>query len=359
LTWGQGHGTAFGGEPLEEVADPRSEVGEDPITFDMTDEPNGPLPGAWDRYEYTVSGGLIAGSAEADPDAYYRVVDGRGLWAYIRTPATGQPYSERGVAASPRGVLQGRNGRVAVLLDSVLPMLDAKQDELWYEVIAGLRTDDGGTSYVGGRVFARWLGGAWDTPLLIEAVRADGAPPAVLATATLPDLSGLALWRVSLTHELSVEVRDGTLRVEFDGTIVIEVDVAETGPARPIILARVYRRLGLLLTPVPVVVSVQCQTLRDIDKLGVPLAALGPTEQFEAPLHGQIVLPLAELLALGHVKRVGGRLWEFTQDVETDVGGVEYLWKTGDVVRATEPYSGQVFTSVAPDLARVRAKRGV
>jgi hypothetical protein len=357
VTWGQGYGQAFGGEPLTSLDDPRSEVGEDPITFDFTDEANGPLPGAWDRFEYTVDVGSVVGTAEADPDTYYRVLDGRGFWSYVRAPAAGTPYSEQGVAASPPGVLQGRNGRIVALVDAAPPLVDAKQDELWYEVIVGLRANEQGTSYVGARLHARWLGGAWSAPLTVEAIHASGDAPVVLGTAVLPAVSALDLWGASAGHEIAAEVRGTVLTVTFDGHTQLVVDVPDQSNARPVVVMRVYRRAGLLVTAVPVLRAVQLQTLRDLDHLGAPPQIHGPVEM-EAPLYGRVLLPVRELLQSRNLRQVGGRSFEFLADTLVEVNGTERQWLAGEVVHATERYVGQDFVPVEADLARIRAQGG-
>ena len=185
MTWGQGYGLPWGSGSLVGVAEPTSQVGGPPITFDLTDEPDGPLPGCWETYVLdTGVAGDVTVSAEGSPDVYYRVLSGLGLWAYTRAPVisgVGVPFQERGVAAGPAGVLVGRNARMAVVLASPMTLLGDKDEELFYEVSLGLRFTTAPYGFVGGRARAKWEAGVWTTPMALEAVMAIGQAPTVLA----------------------------------------------------------------------------------------------------------------------------------------------------------------------------------
>ena len=126
MTWGLGYGNIYGGGPLAATDSALAAIAGDPVTFDFTDEADNPfLPGAWEHYALEHDGaGAVAWSQEPDPDDFFRIVDGLGLWAFASVPALpapATPYAERGYAAGPRGVLEGRNARVSAVVPPSAP----------------------------------------------------------------------------------------------------------------------------------------------------------------------------------------------------------------------------------------------
>lgn len=363
MSFGVGFGALFGGGGPLVVADesPVAEVAGDPITFDFTDESNGPLPGTWEAYQYAQAAGTTTGSAEPNQDTYYRMLDGLGLWAYTRAPVVGDPHVERGVAASPSGVLVGRDSRLSAIFRSPLELLDGTQDALVFEVIVGARVVGAGATFVGGRARAEWAAGVWTIPLLIEAVSAAEAPPVVLATATPPDLPDLTdIWAAYPFHELTVELRAGQLDVRLGGGVVqVSAAVPRDGPAKPVLIARAYRRVGTFITPVPIFQGLQIQSLRDLERLGdAPLLpGDGHYEALSMPTASVVLLTHELLFNPEFWKRVGGRRFQAVQDHEAEVQGTRSRWLAGDMVRATEKVTRQEFIPIVPDLSYARDRR--
>lgn len=360
MSFGVGFGQPFGAEPLVSVGPIVSEVAGDPVTYDFTDEPDGPLPGTWEPYQYSQAAGVITGSSEPNPNMYYRVLDGLGLWAYSRSPVVGDPYVERGVAASPAGILVGRDSRLAAIFRSPLDLLDGAQDALVFEVIVGARVVGAGATFVGGRARAEWAAGVWTTPLAVEAVSASEAPPAVIATAVPPDLPDLTdIWAASPFHELIVELRGEQLDVSLDGVVRVSVVVPQDGPAKPVLIARTYQRLGTLITPIPIFQGFQLQSLRDIERLGGGPQLLGDAHYDgpTLPTSGVVLLTYELLFDKAFWKRIGGRSFQVVQDHEAEVQGTRSVWLTGDVARAVSKVTQQTFIPVVPDLAHARSRR--
>jgi hypothetical protein len=359
MTYGKGLGGTFGGGPLVAIGQPSSEVGDtDPITFEFTDEPDdAPLPGGWEHFVFTFDPTYVA-TAEPDPTLYYRVYEGLGLWDYARNPSAGSPFEERGVAAAPRGVITGRNVRVSVVFESPLRLFRPAED-FTLELIVAVRASDDLGSYVGGRVRAVWgAASAWTTPLSLQAVQATASVPTVLATATFgPYNAVMDLWAASPRHMIDVTARDGTLTVALDNTIAVtHAPISLDRPSKVGIIARIYRRSGLLFTGVPAIAAVQLRTLRDEARMGPPPQVPGD-RHYETPVLTQVELPVRDMEARGILRRVGARAWRFAQDVTTEVQGEMRTWRVGDVVRAVERYAGQPIVPVVIDLATARAER--
>lgn len=359
---GRGYGAPFGGDALIPVTDPTTKVGDLPITYDFTDETDGaPLPGVWERFAVTTNGSSLSAIAEAAPDTYFKAMSGLGLWAYNKT--AGNPFTERGYAASPSGVLTTRNAELAVALKSPhLLLRDARAlqgvDSFVLDVTLAMRANDDLTRYVGARLRAQWSAGAWQ-PAVLEAVLSNGtAPPGVLATATLPPLNEPGdVWENNVRHELRLRVVDGAVTASLDGVYEATGTVSQANASnKPGLLVRSYVLLGSALTPLPAIVAFQLRTLRDSARPGGAPLIQGQVFDLEAPQLPTIQLPMDELTDNGYFKRTGGRSWECILEVETDTFGVRRLWKPGNIVRSLEEFAPGLLP-VVPDLGHLRGER--
>jgi len=363
MTWGQGFGLPWGGGPLVPVEDPLSPVGGLPTSFDFSDEPNGALPGLWETYILdTDAAGNVAVSAEPDPPSWYKILGGLGLWNYSRSPAIPPPasaFQERGVAASPSGVLVGRNAQVRAILLSPVGLPNPKATEFFYEVVLGLRFNTTDYSYVGGRARARWVSGVWVEPITVEAVQASGQAPAVLATAPSPDLpDDVDAWRASPNIELSVTVRYDRVDVSVNGVWQTFATVPADGPPKIVLEMRVYNRLGAFITPVPVLAALSLQSFRDLERLGPPPQLPGDLEM-EAATLPMLRLPIQGLLDVSFLKQIGARRFQATRDFEAEDRELRILVREGEVMHAREPFVGQALVPVTRDLAFQRNRGGL
>jgi len=360
MTWGLGHGAAWGGGPVQPDPKPTSVVAGPPASFDFTDEPDGVLVGPWEFYAHTTDGGVVTSVIESDPFSYFRVVGGLGWWRYDRDPAVGVPFKERGWAASPSQVVVGRNYRLLLIFVAPPDLVDLGQDELEVEAILAARANDDLTGYVAARARARWAGGIWTEPLTLEVASADGAPPTTLTTAVLdPARDPVDTWRAGPNGwaGLTLEVRGDDVAARLNG--VLQATATFGGDSSKVgVLFRARRRKGAAWESVPAIVGFEAQTLRDLDRLGPAPTLLG-SEHMEAPQVPTYHLPLAEWLDLGFLKRVGGRQFRTIQDVDAELPGSAKLGiRTGDVLRAVEPFVGQAFTQAVVDLAAARGRGG-
>lgn len=358
MSFGLGLGLPFGGGPLEVVGETVSEVAGEPVTFDFSDEPNGPLPGGWEFYILTTMAGAVDVDPEPAPAVRFRVLDGLGLWNYLRQPTVGDPFQEQGAAASPSGILVGRNARATAILKAPTELLDLNSDAFFYEVTLGLRFDSDQYSYVGGRARAQWSSGAgWVEPLALEAVRAAGQAPVVLASASAGAGADPAdIWRVSDQMELEVVLRGSTMQVTLSGVLLVEAAVTADGPAKVVLEIRAFNKTGGMISAVPTLRALQLQSLRDMERLGPIPQLLGAVDQEAPQVEGTHYLPLAEWLEGGLVKRMGSRQFEAVQDFDAEIFEVKLGLRIGDVVRAVEPYKGQALTASVIDLAAARGR---
>lgn len=361
MTWGLGYGIPFGGGALVAADNPLAEVAGEPVTFYFTDEPNGPLPGLWEHYALEHDGaGAVVWGAEPVPNTFFRIVNGVGLWDYTRAPALpgpADPFSERGYAAAPRGVLEGRNARVSVVARQPVPLVDGDADELTYSVGIALRFDPATGSWVGARMRAVWQSGVWVTPLILEVVRATGGDPVVLDSIVptpTPDL--LDIWTTQPNAELEVTLRGGTLTATLNGVVEIEAQVPADGPAHTALLVEAHNRIGAGIDAVPVVVAFQAQSLRDLERLGPPPQIPGASH-LEAPSFPMIALPLRELLDANIIKQISGRQFQFETDAEVAVRHLTFAFNQGEVVRAHEKLSTQPFVPCTRDLHYERSRK--
>lgn len=357
MSFGVGFGLPFGGGPLVDEGSPIAEVAGDPVTFDFSDEPDGPLPGRWEFYILTTTAGLVAVTPEPDPDMYFRVVGGLGLWDYLRQPAAGDPFQEQGAAASPTGILVGRNARATAILRAPTELLDTKADSFFYEVALGLRFESDHYSFVGGRARAQWVGGVWTEPLALEAVQATGQAPAVLSSATIePDPDPVDTWRVTNQMELEVILRGTALEVSLSGVVLTTATVPADGTAKVVVLIRAYNKTGTLVSAAPTLVALQLQSLRDLERLGPIPQLLGAVDHEAPQLETTKYLPVAEWLELGFIKRRGSRQFVTVEDFDAEILEVKLGLRVGDVIRAVEPYRGQQLTASVLDLAAARGR---
>jgi len=346
MTFGFRYGTPFGGGDAS-LDQPQSDVAGPPVVLEFENEPDGGLPGSWSFYAFERDGvGGLDWVAEPDPPTYYRVVDGLGLWQYSRSPAVpgvGNPFNERGVAAGPNGVLNGRNALVTVVARQPALLLDPSTDEFLYDVTVVLRLDPQAGAWVGARMRAEWSSGVWTTPLTLEALSSgDGVEPVVLDSAQAhPDVSGLDVWRNQPNAELQVEVRGTDLTAVIDGVVVLETQVPAPSRSQLAIVSRIYNRQGAGIYPVPAIVGAEFKTLRDFENLGSPPAIPGPVH-LDAPVFQEMVkLPITDLLERGLIRRIRGRQFKFAGETEVEVGTNRYRFGDGEVVRITEQYVGQ------------------
>lgn len=371
MSYGKGSGEPWGGGPLTPAADPRCDVGGQPTSYIFSDEPDGPLPGVhWEPYSFAVdAAGDITAAPEAVQDSYFRVQNGFGLWNYSRSPAVpgpGTPYVERGHGIALGGVLAGRNARVSVLFREPSGLVDEAQDEFYLRVGVMLRFSPSiqpSVQFVEGAVLAYWLNGAWVTPLSVRAYRKDaGSPPVMLAGADPTEPRPVDTWRAGPggRAELEVSVRDAALRVELNGVVAVEAAVPDAGADnRVVVAAQAWNRAGAVLTPIPVMVGVQLQSLRDLGRLGPPPALPGSVNMEAPQLDSVYYLPIREWLEASYLKRIGGRQFEALVDLDADVEGTRIGLRVGDILRAVEPYEAQEFTRVVRDLAAHRGRGGL
>jgi hypothetical protein len=361
LTWGQGFGTPWGGGPLIPTTSQLAEIAGAPITFDFTDEPDGAFPGTWERFVITTVAAVLSGSAEAAnlADYYFMCAGGRGWWRYTRLPAAGTPYEEHGYAASPTGVLVGRNADVAVVVDSPAVVLDPTFDSLTYEVTIGLRASDDVTGFIGGRMRATWSAGVWSLPAL-ECVRsAGGAAPTVVASYDFTNCYNRPedLWNAARLTELRVIVRDDVLTVHLNGGLQLSAPLQPlTDSSKVVLFVRVFNKKGVTVVTKPVVASFMLRSLRNLAKLGGDAPVAGDAE-LVTPQLPQLHLPLADLQAKKLVRRTNGREFVFVEEVETNVLGIKRLWNAGAVVVATETPDAMELVPVVVNFAAIRGKR--
>jgi len=313
MTWGRGYGAPFGGGPLLPLAQPLAEVGAEPTTFDFTDAASGPLPGSWERYALTHdAGGAIAWEVEPNPNTYFRVGNGGAAgWVYARSPAVPDPgdaFSERGFAAGPSNVVEGRNVRASIVLKNPLEMApDADADEFVYRAGIALRLDTATASWVGAEMRAVRTGGTFTEEMVLELQQAAGSDPAVLATAPLPaGVRPLDVWGNQPHAELTVELVGGTLTATLNGVVTVTAQVLANGPSQVAFMVAVYERRGAFIAPTYPVLGTQITSLRDLDRLGSPPQIPGDMS-LEAPGFPMINLPLRGLLADGKIRQVNGR----------------------------------------------------
>jgi hypothetical protein len=362
VSFGRGYGTPFGGGPVEPVTNPISEVGDElPITFDFTDDPDGPLGGAWETFKVTTSGASVAAVAETSPNLYFSTRGGLGWWRYRRSPVTGNPFDEQGFAAAPTGILTSKNAEVAVAFKSPHKLLATAQngqtqDGFTLDITVAVRASDDLTTYIGGRLRALWANGVWQTAML-EAVNAVAATPVALAAMIFPPFNEPEdVWQNRDLHELRVRIVEGKLTVTLDGAYTVSADVNPSRASNKAgLLVRSYATRGLVWTTLPCVAAFSLRSLRVLSALGGPPIIPGAIEM-EAPQLPMLQLPLDELTAQGYFKRTGGRTWECVTEVTTDVLGVQRLWEPGNVVRSVEEYTSGL-APVVVDLAVLRARR--
>ena len=369
MSYGQGFGTAFGGDPPLPLANPVSEVADDaPFVFDFSDDPDGPLPGGWEHYQISDDGsGVKVFATEPDPDTFYRVVDGFAQWKYLRetaNPAPAQAFVEQGVAASPRGILQGRNAEIAVAFRSATELLDPFADEFKLEVLVGLRANDDFSSYIAARVRAEWFSSlGWSTPLAFEVVRVAGGVTTVIASSTFDLPDPLDLWRAAPLSEVRLKLFGSqiTATLSGGGQATLESSAADKVFGRPLILVRCYNRHDTVFSPPPMIAGVQLQTLRDLERLGTPPTVIHNAD-LETPQVPVMRLPLLQLCEEGLLKRTGPRTFVVTpydgdDGIEVDVQGVKYVFDADNVLRATEPVFRQALVQAVVDLASIRNRR--
>jgi|CXWL01.1.fsa_nt_gi hypothetical protein len=364
MPFGSGFPVAFGGEGVVPLSEPRSNVGDPPVGFDFTTDPDGPLPGAWEFFVLEDDGaGNKTTQPEADPTYYFRVADGLGWWRYTRQPTIpglGAPFQERGALASPVGIILGPCCELELALRRPPDLLDGKADEFVYEVILGFQGDQAATSFYGARLRANWSGGVWAPAVAFDLVRAQGQNPGQLVAFTFDPVNvPTDVWLAAPLCGLKLNVRNTLLQGFFNDVAVLETAVPNTG-GRVIVLARVYNRFGAAIVPVPVIAGFTLQTLRDLVSLG-PTPAIPGQSVLEAAQLPVVRLPMNELVDAGFFKRVGARVWRCVADVEVNVQGFKNAYRVGEVLRLAEPAGEKALTqplvSVIADLSGIRAAR--
>jgi len=361
MTWGLGYGIGQGAGLPAPLEAPVSQLGQPPVVFDFSDEPDGPwaFPG-WEFLVVQSDAGVVSGIAEPDPPTYFAIRDGYGWMRYDRSPLVGDPFDIRGylAAVSP---LVSDNVEVVVVFRSPTSVLDDTQAELFAELAVAVRGDDDLSDYVGGRARAEWSAGAWTTPLELQAIRAAGAAPVVLAQAPPQDLPRPTdTWDAGPAPglaELKVVLRGSELTVELNGVIQTTATVSLRGPRKIGVFSRLERVDGSGNREVlPSIKSVAVRSLRDHDNLAPPVLLPGSKSLEAAPVGGNMLLPIAEWLTLGYVTRVGGRGFRVALDLQANVLGHDYRFDAGDALRAAEPYKGQEFTCCVIDLHAARTE---
>jgi hypothetical protein len=344
------------------VDQPLAEVGGEPTTFDFTDELDGPLPGAWEYYVLeTTSGGDVTWSPEPDPPTFFRIEGGFAGWGYRRAPTlpgVGVAFSERGYAASPRNLLEGRNARACIIARSPLDLMpDIDADEFVYRVGIALQLDTTSGSWVGAEMRAVRQGATFTEEMVLELHQATGAAPVVVATASLPaDVYPLDIWRNQDNAELSVELVDGLLTARLNGVVEVSAQVIAEGPAQVAFFAAVYERRGAFITPRLPVVGVQALSLRDGARLGPPPQVPG-APHLESPSFPMLNFPIRGLLDAKLIKQVSGRQFEFMEDAEVTVQHQTFRFDAGEVVRIQQRYTSQELVPAIRDLHVERSRK--
>jgi len=362
MTWGSGFGSPWGGSPPIAVGQTLAEIAGLPTTLDLVDVPDGPFPGLWEFYALDVDAlGNVDTQIEPSPDTFYTVQDGLGFWRYARAPVIpgpGTPYSERGVAASPSAVLEGRNARVSAILVSPTELLDElKDDELFYEVTIGLRFDTMAYTWVGGRMRARWAAGVWVEPLAVETVQAVGQVATVLTSVVVEPLPDpVDFWRTHPKVEVEVTLRGTMLEVAVGGVWRTAATVPSAGPTKVVLFVRAYRRRSVFITPVPTIAAVQFRSLRDLEKLGPPPQLPGDADMEAIGVLPTLRAPMQQLLDQGYFKQVGARRFEALLDFQAEVDEQRWFIRKGEWLHAREEWVGQPFLPVTRDLARERER---
>jgi hypothetical protein len=360
MVWGRGQGVPWGGGPVIATEQPLSEIAGAPTSFDFTDEPDGRLPGLWEAYALERDGlGGVVWSAEPSPETFFRVVDGLALWQFTRSPALPPPataYTERGYAAGPSAVAEGRNARASVIARQPESLLDADYaDEFVYSVGLALRLDPSQPRWVGARMRARWSAGVWVEPFVLEVVAADGGEPVVLAS-LVPD-APLDIWRTQPNAEIAVELRGTEIIATVDGVVELTAQVPDDNyDSQVAVLAQVFNRSGPSIVPLPALVGVMVQSLRDDARPG-PSPQIPGALHLEAPDFPMMSLPIRDLLDAKLLKQLRGRQFQFTQDTEVEVQHQKFAFKAGEVVRIREKLTTQEFTPTTRDLHFERSRR--
>lgn len=152
--------------------------------------------------------------------------------------------------------------------------------------------------------------------------------------------------------------RDNQLTSVLNGVVVSSITIPATGgDATPLVWVKVFNRYGSLVVSAPSIAGLELQTLRDLDKLGGIFPIPGDSE-LDTPLAAiTMKLPLADLMNKGYVSRIGGRVWKVLQDVDVTVYGSPVGLRTGDIIKATEPYHNQELVPFVFDLAYDRGLR--
>ena len=363
MSWGSGVGEPWGGSPLTAVEDPRSDVGEDPISYIFTDEADGPLPGVhWEPYILSVDAvGDIDAGGEPAQDTYFKISNGYGLWDFTRTPPVpgpGAPYTEQGHAIGLGSVLVGRNARVSLLFREPTGLLVETEDEFYYQMGFYIRFAPGMTSLSGliVVVLAHWLGGLWVVPMSLRVYAKDvGSPPVLITSEDPTEPDPLDTWKATpgSVGELEVELRGNALLATVGGVVGLETTVPEFGDDNRIaILGQAWHRTGVTITSIPSLIGVQLQSLRDMDRLWSEPQLLGREHMENVQNDSTYFLPIREWLEDGRLKREGGRRFVAKTSFTVEAGWVRIQVQSGDVIRTVESYTGQDYTKCIRDLRR-------
>lgn len=341
------------------MSQPVSEIGStEPITFDFTDEANGPLPGGWEFYSHQTNGGVVTGEPEPTPGAFFTVRDKLGWWHYLRAPALGSPFDERGYVASPTGVIISRNARAAVVVRTPPSLLNPRAfDALTWEVEVALRGNDNLTDCVAARVRSTWVSGlGWTIPVAVDAIRRAGSPPAVLGTAVIDLPDPFDIWGAGHDGliEVSAEVRDGVLTAALGGVVAVQAAVPFRD-GKPGLFVRVEALQGLARTSLPAVAGFQLQSLRDMQRLG-PSAEIPGSIHMEAVQKPTVSVPIRDWLERQFLRRKGSRQFEVLQDLDATIQESRIGLRVGNIIRAVEPYVGQELTQIVIDLQAMRGR---
>lgn len=362
MSYGHGYGQAFGGTPLISVAQAVAEVGGDPVVFDLTDEAaNAPLPGNWEHYALDYDGaGAVAYAQEPTPGSLFRAVDGKGLFAFARSPALpgpADPHTVRGYAASPVGVLEGRDGSLRAVVVSPTAIHDGTAAEFSYRVALGLRWEQATGSWVGAVMRAAWNSATgWTTRLALDIVSTVGGVETVLASAPAPSVEDpLDIWRNQPQAELFIELRGTTLTATLSGTVEVSAQVPATGPPGAIVFIEATNRAGALIVPSPALCALQVRSFRDVETLG-PGPQIPGSVELEIGGYEDIRLPIQQLLLTDSIKRIGGRQFKFTEDITVEVSFTSYKFRAGEVVRILEALGTQTFVRAVRDLGYARGQ---